>query len=170
MQKISLSGKRGEGLYVIVDDDDYELLIQFSWSLSRKGYAQAYIPVKWKSKYTCGANIQMQRMILWDSLNKGLFVDHINRNKLDNRRENLRVCSMYESNRNRGKILFKRKQSIVSEYKGVWWDKNKWRCAITVNNEKIYIGRFKTEKEAAIAYNKAASFYFGEYACLNQGV
>ena len=167
MKTIPLNGKRGEGKYMIVDDDDYDFLSQFSWSYSRKGYAQAYIPVKWKHKYTCGKAIQAQRMILWDKLSNGLYADHINRNKLDNRKENLRVCNINESNRNRGPIYFKRRQDIVSKYKGVWWDKTRWRSAITVNNKKIYLGRFDDEDEAASAYNNAASFYFGEYANLN---
>jgi hypothetical protein len=109
----------------------------------------------------------MQRMLLWDSVTKGHLVDHINRDKLDNRRKNLRICSINESNRNRGIIKFKKRQNIISKYKGVWWDRSKWRTAITVNNQKIYLGRFDSERDAAIAYNTAARIFFGEHACYN---
>lgn len=166
MKKIALSGKNGKGMYVTVDDEDFEFLNQFSWSLSSKGYAAAYIPVKFKHKYG-NTNIQMQRMLMWDSVSNGQIVDHINRDKLDNRKENLRICNMSESNMNRGVIHFKKRQNIVSSYKGVWWDKTKWRSAITVNGRKIYLGRFNVEKDAAVAYNNAAKIYFGEHAYLN---
>lgn len=166
MKKIALSGVKGTGKFAIVDDSDYEYLSQFSWSLSRKGYATAYIPVKMQSKYPHKC-VQMQRMLLWDDVKKGQIVDHINRNKLDNRRSNLRICTINESNRNRGIINFKHRQEIISQYKGVWWDKSKWRTAITVNNKKIYLGRYDIERDAAIAYNTAARIFFGEHACLN---
>lgn len=167
MKKIALSGVRGKGKYAIVDDEDYDFLSQFSWSLSRKGYAQTYIPVRLQSKFPC-SGVQMQRMLLWNSLSKGQIVDHINRNKLDNRRENLRICDVSESNMNRGKIRFSHKQEKVSSYKGVWWDRNKWRCAITFNNHKIYLGRFDSEHDAAIAYNVAAKLLHKDYACCNE--
>lgn len=167
MKKIPLSGKNGKGLFAIVDDENFAFLSQFSWSLSLKGYAQAYIPVKWKNKYPVGKSIQMQRMVLFDSLDSKTYADHINRDKLDNRRKNLRVCTLAESNRNRGIIHFKHRQKIVSKFKGVWWDKTKWRCAITHNNKKIYLGRYDSELEAAKAYNEAADILFKEYAYLN---
>ena len=167
MKKIALSGIKGKGKYTIVDDEDYDFLSQFSWSLSRKGYVTAYIPVRLQSKYP-HQNVQMQRMLMWDIVEKGQFVDHINRDKLDNRRKNLRICTLNESNRNRGKIEFQRRQKKVSQYKGVWWDRNKWRTAITVEDRKIYLGRFDQERDAAIAYNTAARIFFGEHACYNE--
>jgi hypothetical protein len=168
MKEIALSGKRGQGLFTKVDDEDYDYLKQFSWSLSPKGYAQAYIPTKFQSEYN-HTSMQMQRMLMLNSITEeSQMVDHINRDKLDNRRENLRLCNMSESNCNRGNINFKRKQEITSNYKGVWWDKTKWRAAVTVNNKKIYLGRFDNEQDAAIAYNEAAKKYFGEYAYLNE--
>ena len=99
---------------------------------------------------------------------EGQMVDHINRDKLDNRRENLRLCNMTESNRNRGPIHFKHSSSITSKYKGVHWSKNKWRATIEVNGKKIYLGFFDNEQDAAIAYNEAAKKYFGDYAYLNE--
>ena len=167
MKKISLNGERGKGLFAIVDDEDYNYLHQFSWSLSPKGYAQAYIPTKLQSKYN-HTSMQMQRMLMLDSITEeGQMVDHINRNKLDNRRKNLRLCNMSESNRNRGPINFKHRKDKISQYKGVNWKDNRWTAIITVNSKQIRLGRFDNEQDAAIAYNEAAKKYFGEYAYLN---
>ena len=167
MKRIPLNGARGEGLFVLVDDKDFDIVSQFKWSLSTKGYAQASVPAKIKSRYNV-EGLQMQRLLLWDKISNGLLVDHINGNKLDNRRENLRLVTMSQSNMNRRNINFKRRQDILSKYKGVWWDRNKWRVAITVAGKKIYLGRFHNEDEAALAYNKAALLYHGEYAFLNK--
>ena len=167
MKEIALNGEKGQGLYTLVDDEDYDYLKQFSWSLSRKGYAQAYIPVKFQEDYP-SVNMQMQRMLMLNNITeKEQMVDHINRNKLDNRKENLRICTMTESNRNRGPIYFKHKANINSKYKGVDWNKNKWRATIEVDRKKIHLGRFDNEQDAAMAYNEAAKKYFGEYAYLN---
>lgn len=168
MRKIELGGIKGQGKYILVDDEDYNYLSQFSWHLSRKGYAEAYIPVRLQEKYP-SVSMQMQRMLMLDSITEeGQMVDHINRDKLDNRRENLRLCNMSESNRNRGPIHFKHSSSITSKYKGVHWSKNKWRATIEVNGKKIYLGFFDNEQDAARAYNGAAKKYFGDYAYLNE--
>lgn len=167
MMKLPLGGKKGQGQFAIFDDEDFDLVMKFKWSLSRKGYVQARVPSMLKNQYpVCG--IQMQRLLLWGKICKGLLVDHINGNKLDNRKENLRVVTMSQSNMNRGIINFKRRQSVLSKYKGVWWDRNKWRAAITFAGKRVYLGRFTDEKEAALAYNQAALLYHGEFACLNK--
>ena len=166
MMQIPLRGIKGAGLFVIFDDEDYDLVMKFKWSLSRKGYAQARVPVKLAKQYPV-KGIHMQRLLLWDKVNKGLIVDHINGNKLDNRKENLRLVTMSQSNMNRGRIHFERRQKMVSKYKGVFWDRAKWRSSITVNGKKIYLGRFADEREAAVAYNKAALLYHGKFSCLN---
>ena len=166
MKKIYLNGITANERYTLVDDEDYEYLNQFKWSMTKKGYVQGYIGKK-TTKFGNVRNMQMHRVIMFDKLKSGVFVDHINGNKLDNRKCNLRLCNLTENNRNRGKIHFKQSQSVVSKYKGVWWDRTKWRTAITVNNKKIYLGRFYNEDEAAKAYNEASKKYFGEFSYLN---
>ena len=167
MIKFPLRGVNGEGLFAICDDCDFALVNQFKWSLSAKGYVQARVPARLMTKYNV-KGIQLQRLLLWDSIKNNYLVDHINGDKLDNRRQNLRLVTMSQSNMNRKSINFKRRQDIFSKYKGVWWDRNKWRAAITVAGKKIYLGRFFDENEAALAYNKAALLYHGEFACLNR--
>src|SRR5690606_31440543 len=93
-----------------------------------------------------------------------IFVDHINGNKLDNRRENLRLCDNEKNQQNRFKTTGK------SKYKGVIWDKshNAWLVRIQPENEKRkYIGLYRDELEAAKAYNDAAIKIFGEFANIN---
>ena len=94
-----------------------------------------------------------------------LMADHINRNKFDNRRVNLRIATKAENSRNKGKT----KTACSSRFKGVCWDKDyhKWRSAITVNYVKKFIGLFDDEISAAQAYNDAALSHFGAFACLN---
>lgn len=88
-------------------------------------------------------------------------VDHINRNPLDNRRENLRICTQHENSFN---------QSIRSDNTsgttGVSWrkEKNKWYAYIRVNGKKKHLGYFNTKEEAAEARRQAEIEYFGEFA------
>ncbi len=94
---------------------------------------------------------------------EGLVVDHINGDTLDNRRYNLRVCTVKENVRNSAS------QAGTSVYKGVCWDvsKNKWLATIKVDRVPKFLGRFTEELEAAKAYDDAAKQYFGVFARLN---
>ena len=90
-----------------------------------------------------------------------LVVDHINHNKLDNRRENLRVCTSQENSHNLP-ILCNNTSGIA----GVTWDKNrnKWMARIIVNGKRKHLGRYNTKEEAAEARRQAEIEYFGEFA------
>lgn len=92
-----------------------------------------------------------------------MVVDHANGNKLDNRRENLRVCNISQNTTNQ------KKSRGSSKYKGVNWDKDrsKWYASISINNKRFNLGRFKNEKDAAIVYDSAAKEKWGEFANLN---
>ena len=89
-------------------------------------------------------------------------LDHINRDRDDNRIENLRPCTHTQ---NLGNM-----KARVHKYKGVTFDKfnNKWRAQITVDYSNISLGRYPTIEEAALAYNKAATEHFGKFALLNE--
>ena len=91
---------------------------------------------------------------------KHLQVDHINGNKLDNRKENLRLCTNGSNNRNK---------LARTGFKGVHQARisGKWIAQITKNYKVKHLGSFDTDTEAATAYNKAAKQLHGKYAQLN---
>lgn len=157
MKEIQLT----RGCVALVDDEDLEILSNYSWYCLRGGYAAASVGGR-KNKRM----IYMHRLIL-NLTDPKLQVDHINHNPLDNRKENLRVCS---HNKNGKNLKVRTSDNKTSKYKGVYWDKsrNKWTSRIKVNYKGIFLGRFVLEQDAAVAYNQAAIKYFGDYACLNQ--
>jgi hypothetical protein len=94
----------------------------------------------------------------------GKVVDHINGDKLDNRKTNLRICTLNQNSKNRVP-----NRSSRSKYKGVDYDTrtNVWRARIRHNYKHIFLGYYINEVDAAAAYNTAAKEYHGEYAKLN---
>jgi len=91
---------------------------------------------------------------------KGLIVDHINHNGLDNRRSNLRLCTNSQNQMNRTKT-----RANTSGYKGVRYNKNtgKYQACITANKRNFYLGTFETAEEAVKAYRKAAKRLHGKF-------
>jgi hypothetical protein len=138
----------------LIDDSDYEALSKFKWTLlKRKKLKHAYRTNK-------GQTVHLHRFIM--GLEKGdkRQVDHINGNGLDNRRENLRVCTIRENQFNRG-----RNKNNTSGYKGVIWNKqaHKWQARIHIPKQK-HLGYFNEAKDAANAYKEAAKLYQGNFA------
>lgn len=154
MKEIVLS----TGEVVVVDDHDYGQLSKFKWN-SRKGY-----PIRSQRLRANGKSIKktitMSRQIV--GCPDGLVVDHIDGNPLNNRRENLRICTLRQN------LLNRRSVSKTSKFKGVCWSgrERKWRATIR-HHRHITIGYFASEKEAAKAYDAMAIKSFGEYAWLN---
>lgn len=147
------------GKFAMVDDEDYIFLSQWKWQAKKHRntyYAVRTIHVKRKSVGV----IWMHRVI--NKTPTGLVTDHIDRNGLNNQKSNLRTSSISENNRN---SMYK---NGTSKYKGVGFKGNKWRARISVNKKQIHLGVFKSQEDAAIAYNNAAIKYHGEFAYLNE--
>jgi hypothetical protein len=96
------------------------------------------------------------------------FVDHRDENGLNNRRDNLRICTHAQNLRNRQKP---RGRKTSSRFKGVTFaphNKSKpWMAQLKVDYKRLYLGYYATEEEAAEAYNKAALLHHGDFANLN---
>ena len=92
----------------------------------------------------------------------GMVVDHVNRDRLDNRRSNLRVCTQSQNLANSPKL-----RGGSSRFKGVSIRRGRWRAQIGISGKIIHLGYFTDEAAAARAYNEAAQATFGEFALLN---
>lgn len=142
--------------FSLVDSDLFDYLNQFTWHLQH-GYAAHRKMVKGKT-----TTVYMHRLV--NQTPKGIGTDHINRDGLDNRRSNLRVATIRQNGMNTGLS-----RQNKSGFKGVCWDKRneRWRPTIKLHGKVIYLGSFKSIKEAALAYDKAAIKHFGEFAYVN---
>lgn len=154
-----------QGKYALIDDEDYPRLKDFRWCFHRiEGYAIATVYGVHPTRPRGQTTLVMHRLVL--NAPKGTMVDHVNGDKLDNRKANLRLCNRNGNAHNRGQPKTKNK----SGFKGVTWHKrlNKWAARIGLNGEIINLGYFDDPKEAAKSYNKAALLYHGEFARLNK--
>lgn len=141
------------GCFAIVDAADYAHLKDRAWFATNSGYAARMIR---------GKTTFMHRLIACPG--EGQEVDHINGNKLDNRRSNLRCCSHLENCFNR-----KNNKNNSSGYRGVYRDKRRpsWRSYVRVGRKQCDLGSFKTAEDAARAYDASAKKLYGEFARLN---
>ena len=150
-----------QGKAALVDDKDYIELSKFKWCAAKNRNTWYVVRQQWNEGKP--KTIFMHRIIL--SAKTGQICDHINGNGLDNRRLNLRFATNNQNCWNSDSHM-----KGTSQFKGVRLNKrkkNNWSAAIKVYKKRIYLGTFKTEKEAAIAYNKAALQYHGEFAKIN---
>jgi hypothetical protein len=156
-----------DGTPVKVSPEDYEWALTFSWHRASYGYAASQTRRQRPGKKR---SIRMHRAILERKLSRPLLPterpDHINHQPLDNRRENLRLASFQQNNMNASPYNVR---GGTSDYKGVFWDKqkNRWRANIRLSGVRIYCGSSEDELEAAYLYDQFALALFDEYAYLN---
>jgi len=142
-----------KGKFTKVDDADFESLSQTKWCITA-GYA---------SCRCSGKIIYLHRLLC--NTPKGVETDHINGDKLDNQRVNLRTCTHAQNARSQNKQVCN-----TSGYKGVVrlpYAHTKWEAKITVNKKCIHLGHFVEILDAARAYDVAARKYFGAFAKTN---
>ena len=147
--KIELYDKKGHVVgYTKIDLEDVERVKQYKLHLTGDGYCAA---CKKKEK------ISLHRLLL--DVKDGDIVDHANRDKLDNRKQNLRIATPSENTQN-SKISKHNKSGFI----GVWWDKDrkKWEVQIRLNGKSKKIGRFTNLEKAIKARLEAELEYFGE--------
>jgi hypothetical protein len=138
----------------IIDAEDAPKCRPFKWRLRKNGYV------------TSGAdNLAIHHVILGVSFTKLHEVDHRDGNKLDNRKNNLRIGNRSQNSANKKLYC-----TNTSGFKGVTYCKQncKWRAQITVNYKNKNLGYFTDILDAARAYNTAAKSAFGEFARLNE--
>lgn len=144
------------GRNAVVDDDDYDKVKDITWCLDSYGYVVS-IKNKGNGKYE---KLSLHRVIT--EAQTGQIVDHIDRDKLNNTKGNLRFASVAENTRNTGPST-----RNTTGYKGVRKYKDKYSASITFEGKAEYLGAYDTPEDAAKAYNLKAEEYFGEFAWLN---
>ena len=142
---------KGEPFYF--DKEDFEQIKDYCWHISDSGYLITNSPITHRK-------VRMHRLIM-GCLDKKIFVDHINHNKLDNRKSNLRLATNQQNTMN--KELLDRNTSGVT---GVSFDKSrgKWKASIMIDYKDIFLGRFSDKESAIQARKEAENKYFGEYS------
>lgn len=143
----------------IVDDEDFEYLSRFKWRLDNAGYAKRTISRSEKKPEDKGYNRYMHYDIL--PRKEGLFMDHKNHDRLDNRRENLRHCTFSQNQANAVRPVGK------TGYRGVHLSGNRWQARVKKNGVDHYTKHYSTPLEAAQAYNELATNLHGDFAVLN---
>lgn len=151
MKNIKILGKNS-GSIVMISDKDYRRLRDNKWYINSSGYVT-------------DGKVYIHQLILPKKEN--VETEHRDGNRLNNQRENLRYATRSQNHANRHKI-----KETSSKYKGVAFKKDvfrksPWRAMIGKDYHHYHLGYFKTESEAALAYNKKAIELYGEFAKLN---
>lgn len=147
MKKIDISTKRNPSMFALVSNEDFNILNESKWRLNK---SSGYV-----IKGSGTDRVFMHRIV--NSTPDGLDTDHINRNKLDNTRKNLRTVTKMINGRNRGE-----NKNNTSGYKGISWDKKskKWAVYLWKNYKKIHLGRFINLSEAYRARKSGEGVYW----------
>ena len=148
-----------QGRVALVDDEDYELVSRYKWCATHMhGKWYAIRSVNRDGKKTS----EYMHIVIAQSRGKGMTVDHINGDGLDNRRANLRMATMQQQSHNRAKS-----RNTLNLFKGITVNGKGWKAQSACDGRKYYLGTFATPQEAALAYDAKARELHGEFARLN---
>lgn len=152
----------GNGKVTIVDELDYPLVAPYKWYACRSfntWYARTSF-----SRFNQGTRKAIDMHALIVPCPPGMVRDHRNGDGLDNRRENIRICTQSQNQQNRAHVI-----NNTSGFKGVTWHRQmgKWQAAIKHKNKSYHLGLFDLATDAARAYDRKARELFGEFARTN---
>lgn len=158
MKKIPLT----RGKVAVIDDKDYVYVEPFKWCAMPNGTTW-YAITNVRCPDGKQRQVRMHRLLMGVKRRDGMEVDHVNHNGLDNRRNNLRVCT-HQQNMCNGKA-----KRGKSRFRGLSWDASRqwWRVSLRVYGRDRYVGIYKDEMQAALGYDLAALRTHKEYACCN---
>ena len=146
------------GFVALVDDEDYEMVARYKWSVLTTGPNRIAV-----QGVIDGKHWQLHRYILKPE-SRSIQIDHINANALDSRRSNMRIATSRQNALNRRKIS----RPCTSIYRGVSLDRGrKWAVQMTIDNKPKNLGRFDCELEAARAFDDAVREHCGEWGRYN---
>jgi hypothetical protein len=150
--------KLTNGGEAFVDDEDFERLSKYTWRRKddgRTSYAKAYGGGGRKNRIT----LLMHRKLM--EVPRGVVIDHVDGNGLNNQKNNLRVCTCEQNHWNRHRL----NSNNTSGYRGVSWDKktNKWLVRVGYDGKRVYGGLFENRDSAVVVYKKITSELYGEY-------
>lgn len=149
----TITKRNGDTFTVLLDDADADYFDQYNWNVTDHNYVARRIGKR--------STVYLHRLLNGEP--EGLLIDHKNRNRLDNRRENLRVCNRAQNNSNN-----ETKRDNSSGYVGVRRNRTgKWEAGFYDNNSYVYLGIFDDAAEAAKARDRAVLEHRGEFASLN---
>ncbi len=164
---MELKTKNGYTFYI--DDEDVAIVSKYKWygytpkRYRKDGGVSYYKPFIQANDRANSSTIRLHRLVM--NAPKGTEIDHIDGDRCNNRKRNLRCCTGLQNKRNRSKNT-----NNTSGFKGVTWHKKagKWEAQLQRGARHSYLGLFERREEAARAYNKAALEWHGEFAKLNE--
>ncbi len=168
MRTVALHGKKAAGRVALVDDEDYDLVMQYRWNVLEHQRPSGSMagPYAFSSRRRDRQVFTYMHRLILPGVPE---VDHEDGNGLNNQRSNLRSATRPQNNANGSKHPTHAGMPTSSRFKGVSWHKaaRKWTAQIADGGRQHYLGCFADEIEAALAYDAAACVAFGEFARLN---
>jgi hypothetical protein len=161
---LAVEVKLPSGEIAVISEQDKDRVSSHKWYVAKKNNGKKYIYAFTQNSEGKKTFLYLHRLILALQPSDGMIADHINGDTFDNRRENLRVATPAQNNWN------SKKKGGSNKYKGISLIKETgmWDVRINANNRRYYLGHYRTEEEAALAYNKAAYELHGEFARVNE--